>query len=118
MWIAMRWSDNITVAELTDEPILSEDLGSLIVALEIDPDTGSHLVLNMQAVSYINSSNIGQLLRLRKLLLSSGKTLVLCAVTDEVLDVIRVTGIKRLFRFAPDPLVALALIQIEEEAGA
>ena len=114
----MRWSENITVAELGDEPMLSDELRSIISSIELSPDNASHLVLNFQDVTYVNSSNIGQFIRLRKLLAAQSKWLVMCCLCEEVHSVIRVTGIERLFRFAPDPLTALTMLQIEEETGA
>ena len=110
-----RWSDDITVSELADEPALSEELGNLIAQIENQAQRASHAVLNFNDVTYVNSSNLGQLLTLRKKLLESGRFVVMCGVCDEVMAVIRVTGLDRVFRFAPDPLTALAMLQIADE---
>lgn len=110
-----RWSDDITVSELSDEPALSEELGSLIAHVEGQTQRASHAVLNFNDVTYVNSSNLGQLLKLRKKLTESGRSVVLCGVCDEVMSVIRVTGLDRVFHFAPDPLTALAMLQIADE---
>lgn len=111
------WSDNIVVAELLDEPALSEELSSLIVRAEGDtgktPVPMPHVVLNFGAVTYMNSSNLGQLLRLRKLLAEQKRQMRLCSVNDEVWQILMVTGLDKVFRFAPDPLTALAGLQMD-----
>lgn len=112
-----KWSENIAVWELSDEPMLSEDLANLIAGAEIPHARTSHVVLNLSDVSYVNSSNLGQLLKLRRLLGQSKKTLVLCGTSEDVYTVMKITGLDRMFRFASDPLTALAALQIEEEAA-
>lgn len=115
--MAIEWSDDIVLSELSDEPALSEELaaiGDRIAATEADKTP--HVVLNLGRVSYLNSSNLAQLLRIRKLLAAANRTLKLCAVTDEVWSVMMVTGLDKVFRFAPDPMTALAGIQLENES--
>ncbi len=115
--MAIEWSDDIVLSELSDEPMLSEELTAIadrIAAAE--PEKTPHVVLNLGRVSYLNSSNLAQLLRIRKLLAATGQTLKLCAVTEEVWSVMMVTGLDKVFRFAPDPMTALAGIQLEDEA--
>jgi anti-anti-sigma factor len=109
------WSDNIVIAELLDEPALSEELSAMIQRAE-GGAAGSptpHVVLNFGAVTYVNSSNLGQLLRLRKLLADAGRQLRLCSVNDDVWQIMMVTGLDKVFRFAPDPLTALAGLQMD-----
>lgn len=112
------WSDNITIAQLADEPALSEELTTLIDGIIADDATGiPHVVLNFGGVSYVNSSNIAQLLRLRKLLGEAGRMLRLCSIGDEVWSVILVTGLDKVFEFAPDPMTALAGLQLDENGA-
>ncbi len=109
------WSDNILIADLADEPSLSEELADVVGRLEAaDVASTPHVVLNFTSVSYLGSSNIGQLLALRKLLISRKRSLKLCCVSDEVKSIFSVTGILKLFVFTPDPLTALAGIQLDE----
>ncbi len=113
--MAIDWSDNIAIAELADEPALSEELSSLIDRTQDEPaDRIPHVVLNFAGVTYINSSNIAQLLRLRKRLTEAGRRLKLCGVIDEVWSVMMVTGLDKVFQFAPDPMTALAGLQLED----
>ncbi|MDX9912444.1 MAG: STAS domain-containing protein [Phycisphaerales bacterium] len=130
----LQWSENILMADLTDEPALSDELNEVIQQVrdhagppgeEHDAParaSGSHagaphVVLNFSDVSYINSSNIAQLLRLKKLLAEARRSLKLCALSDDVWSVMLVTGLDKVFRFAPDPMTALAGLQLEEAGG-
>ncbi|MEM7622553.1 MAG: STAS domain-containing protein [Planctomycetota bacterium] len=129
--MAIDWSDEIVLAQLTDEPSLSEELATLIERLgeagvgagvaagQPRPDADPpHVVLDFSGVTYINSSNIAQLLRISKNLGESGRALRLCGLSDEVWSVMMITGLDKIFRFAPDTLTALASIQIEEPDAA
>lgn len=110
-----QWSEDIVIAELADEPALSDELASLCSRVEKAPiGKVPHVVLNFAAVTYVGSSNIGQLLLLRRTLTEKQRVLKLCSVSDQVWSIFLVTGIDKLFRFAPDPMTALAGIQLEE----
>ncbi len=115
--MATEWSDKIAIADLSDEPAMSDELTALIQRL-LDADDAKvpHVVLNFGSVTYVNSSNLAQLLKLRKRLTEAGRLLKICAVNDEVWSVMMVTGLDKVFRFAPDPMTALAGIQLEDEA--
>jgi len=114
--MATNWSDKIVIADLSDEPAFSEELTSLIEKVSaMETEKVPHVVLNFAAVSYIHSSNLAQLLRLRKRLLEAGRTIKVCSVSEEVWSVLLITGLDKVFRFAPDPMTALAGIQLEEE---
>lgn len=111
--MATNWSDKIVISELSDEPVLSEEINALIDRVE-KAERIPHVVLNFSAVTYVNSSNLAQLLRLRRKLTESRRTLKLCSVPDEVWSVMMVTGLDKVFRFAPDPMTALAGLQLED----
>src|SRR5687767_13340494 len=80
------WSDSIVIAELSDEPAFSEDLDALQARLEQDALDGSvpDVILDMRGVTYLNSSNIAQLLRLRKKLILTNRRLRICSANDAV----------------------------------
>lgn len=109
-----QWSDDILVSELSDEPALSEELSSVIDGVSERGVKSPHVVLNFQNVSYIGSSNLAQLIRLRKLLKDAGRQMRICGVNDEIWSVFMVSGLDKVFRFSPDPLTALAGLQIED----
>ncbi|HAU38875.1 MAG TPA: hypothetical protein DCX07_14305 [Phycisphaerales bacterium] len=107
-----NWSDEITVAELGDDPQFTDELGTLMDALESKP---TDVVLNFSAVSFINSSNIARLLRLRKQMAASDRKLVLCDVNTQVWGVFLVTGLDKIFEFTNDIATALASLQLAKE---
>lgn len=111
--MAIDWSPDIAIANLADEPALSDELGTLIERID-GAESSPHVVLDFNEVSYINSSNIAQLLRIRNLLDSRGLRLVMCSVTDEVMSVLVVSGLNKVFHFAPDTLTGIASVQIED----
>ena len=108
------WSEDIIVTELADEPQLSEELAILLDRLTSAKGDMPSVVVNFSNVTYVNSSNLAQLLRLKKTLAEGGSHLRLCGVSDEVWSVMMVTGLDKVFQFAPDPLTALAGLQMEE----
>lgn len=110
------WSDNIVVVELADEPALSDELAGVIQRVT-QSDEVPHVVLNFGGVSYVNSSNLAQLLRIKKRLAEVGRLVRLCSVSQDVWSVLAVTGLDKVFRVAPDPLTALAGIQLEDAEG-
>ena len=110
-----EWSDQIVISELSDEPQLSEELASLFAATA--PAEGKpprHAVVNFAGVSYVSSSHLAQLLRLRKRLTDQSRSLVLCSLNDNVWSVMLLTGLDRVFRFAPDTMTALTSIQLQD----
>lgn len=115
--MATDWSDDIAISELSDEPAISDELTSLIDRVVQAGSAVPHIVLNMGAVSYLNSSNIAQLLKLRAGLTKAGRKLKLCSVSDEVWSVFLVTGLDKVFHFAPDPMTALAGLQLDDAEG-
>ena len=115
--MAIDWSDNIVLAQLGDEPMLSEELNGLAERLESLASSGGsvpHVVLDFAGVTYVNSSNIAQLLRLKRLLEQTGRQLRLCAMGDEVWSVMLVTGLDKVFTTAPDTMTALAGLQLDD----
>lgn len=115
--MATDWSEDIVISDLADEPAFSEDLSSIIERMGPGSKHVPHVVLNMAGVTYLNSSNLAQLLTLHKTLGGRGRLLKLCSVSEEVVALFAITGLTKIFRFAPDPMTALAGIQIESEAS-
>lgn len=111
--MAVDWSEDIVIANLADEPALSDELAMICERVESGKDI-PNAILDFHEVSYINSSNIAQLLRLRKNLEGAERQLVLCGVTDEVMSVLVVTGLNKVFQFAPEMLTAIASVQVED----
>lgn len=113
-----KWGDNILICDLADEPELSEEFAAVFSALgDSDTSPANHVVLNFSGVSYLNSSHIAQLLRMRKRLMDTDRALVLCAMSDDVWSVLSLSGLDKVFRYAPDPMTALAGLQLESNTG-
>lgn len=114
--MATDWSESIAVADLDDEPALSEELAELIDRLDAAPDQPvPHVVLNFAAVNALTSSTISQLLRLRQALQRRGRKLRLCSLSDQVWSVMLLTGLDAIFDFADDTGTALASLQLEDD---
>lgn len=111
------WSEDIVLAHLADEPALSDELGTILERMDARVGAGPlpHVVLDFADVTYINSSNIAQLLHLRQTLEAAGCQLRLAGVAGEVLQVMRTTGLHRVLNFSPDTLTALASVQIDHD---
>ena len=109
-----NWSEDITVVELTDDPQFTDELTNLTESLD---SKGANVVLNFAAVSFINSSNIAKLLRLRKLMLSKQRRLILADVNTQVWGVFLVTGLDKIFEYTNDIATALASLQLSQPEG-
>ncbi len=136
------WSHDIVLVDFADEPELSEEMAALFERLKLPaltapagpvnpsadisysrarddraaeptPEATPNIVVNLTAVSYLNSSHLAAMLRLRKRITDAGRTLVLCGLNDELTTVMRHTGLDRVFKFAPDTVTALAGVQIQ-----
>ena len=106
-----QWSDKIWVVQLADEPALSEELSNVRVQAE-QADLTPHLVLDLSAVQAINSSNLAELLRIRKLIIDREAQMRLAAPTDAIWAVMLTTGLDKVFQFAEGVPSALAAIQM------
>ena len=108
-----EWSESTLIAQFADEPLFSEDFESLMSKLG-GTDNGPDVVVNLQEVSAINSSNLAQLLKLRKRLKDTSGRLRICSVTDTIWSIFLVTGLDKLFEFTDDVATSLASLQIED----
>ena len=108
-----NWSERIILAELSDDPAFTDDLNALTDEMSNRQD--ADVVLNFSAVTYLNSSNIAKLLKLRKDVLTAGRRLMLCAISTHVWGVFLVTGLDKIFEFHDDVATALAAMQISAD---
>jgi anti-anti-sigma factor len=105
-----KWSDQVSVIHLADDPQFTDDLD----ALEHRLGQGkSDAVLDFAAVHFINSSNLARLLKLRKRMNADGSKLVLCNVSTQVWGAFLVTGLDKVFEFSDNVMTALATVQIK-----
>lgn len=107
-----NWSDKVLLVELADDPQFSDDLAALLETVEQRAD--QDVVLDFHQVSFLNSSNIAKLLKLRKLLVvNNHRKLKLCAINTHVWGVFLVTGLDKIFDVCDDVASGLAGLQIE-----
>jgi len=109
-----QWSDKIWLVQLDDEPALSEDLNHVkekVQTAKVMPD----VVLDFSDVSHMNSSNLSQLLRLRKEAIDRNSKLKITGLSDPIWAIFLTTGLDKVFEFAANVPLALAGLQIEGE---
>ena len=104
-----KWSENVVIVHLADDPQLTDDLEALAESQDQNRDSA---VLDFAGVQYINSSNIAKLLKLRKQMLGNDARLVLCGVHTQVWSAFLITGLDKVFEFSDNVPTALATIQI------
>jgi anti-anti-sigma factor len=108
-----NWSEKVLLVELADDPQFTDDLTALLETIE---GTSDHdVVLNFQNVTFLNSSNVAKLLKLRKLLVvNSQRKLKLCGVSTHVWGVFLVTGLDKIFDVYDDVSTGLASLSLED----
>jgi anti-anti-sigma factor len=104
-----KWSDKVNVLHLADDPQFSDDLASLEAQTTAKP---ADAVLDFAAVHFINSSNIARLLRMRKLMITKDRRLMVCGVSTQVWGTFLVTGLDKVFSFSDNVTTALATLQM------
>ena len=107
-----RWSDQIWVVQLATDPAFSDELDSLreqAASAQPQPD----IVLDFSEATNLNSSNLSQLLRLRKDVTDREARLRLAGPPDHVWAIFLATGLDKVFDFATDTSTALAELQID-----
>lgn len=108
-----QWSDNILLADLQDDPAFSDDIAHLTD--QVASNSNQNVVLNFAQVTYLNSSNIAKLLKLRKTVcVNNNRKLKFCGVNTHVWGVFLVTGLEKVFEFADDVSVGLTSVQIDQ----
>ena len=108
-----KWSETIWVAQPADEPEFTDDLSALrndIANGAAAPD----VVLDLSAVNYVGSSQLAQMLRLRKTVVDQGTRLRVVEANETVRAVFQTTGLDKVFDFMDDVTTALAQLQIDK----
>jgi len=104
-----EWSEDVLLSQVNDDPQFTDEINSLIERVRECPHS---VVVDFSGVTFINSSNIARLLRLRQAIQTCGGKLVLCKVNTQVWGVFLVTGLDKLFDFKNDVTTALATLQM------
>ncbi len=109
-----QWSDSVLILEMRDEPDFSEDTDALLGRLATDGDSLPDVIVDLQAVNAMNSSNLGALIEARKLLREKERRMIICNISDAVWSTMLATGLDRVFHFTEDVTTALATLVVEE----
>jgi anti-anti-sigma factor len=108
-----NWSESILLVELGDDPLFTEDILAAIERFE--SNAAQDAALSFAAVSFINSSNLAKLLKLRRLVNAAGRRLRLCCISAHVWGVFLATGLDKVFEFSDDVTTALASLQMADQ---
>ena len=104
-----RWSEQVIVVHLADDPQFSDDLQALEQELT---QRKTDAVLDFGTVNFINSSNIAGLLQLRRQLPQHDSRMVLCNISTRVWGAFLVTGLDKVFECSDNVTTALATLQM------
>ncbi len=108
-----QWSDDVLLADLGDDPHFSDDLTALVDQCTQNPRLD--VLLNFANVTYLNSSNIAKLLKLRKVVqIGNERKLKLAGISRHVWGLFLVTGLDRIFDTVEDVPTGLALLQMQQ----
>jgi len=78
---------------------------------EIIKEGRSRILLNLSEVQFIDSSGLGTLLSLMRQLGEQG-TLVLCGIAENVMSLLRLTRLNRVFQIYEDEAAAVAALAV------
>jgi anti-anti-sigma factor len=104
-----KWSEEIVLARLSNDPQISDDLDGVEAFFR---DGGRYGVLDFSAVTFLNSSNLAHLLRIRKQMILATGRMVLCGLSDEIWGAFLVTSMDKVFEFSDDVATSLATLQL------
>ena len=108
-----KWSDQIWLCQMSPAPTFSEEIDTLLGQFgKAEPKP--HVVLDLSGVEVLNSSNLSQMLRVRKVVTEEGSKMRVAGPTDAVWSLLLTTGLDKVFDFAQDTMMALAELQISE----
>lgn len=108
-----RWSDQIWIVRLQNEPAFSDELHPLLQRMGRD-DAPPGVILDFSEVTSINSSNLSQLLKLRKSAADHKIDVRFTSPTNAVWSVFLMTGLDKVFPFAQDTSTALAELKMDD----
>lgn len=108
-----QWNDDILILELLDEPDFSDDTDTVLSNLKDENATFHHTVIDLQNVSNLNSSNLGALIEIKKLLHTKERRMIICNISDSIWSTMLATGLDQVFEFIENTPVALASLTFE-----
>lgn len=100
---------NVLLAKIKPETVSDRESRVLIDELAAALDGTPHrLVVDLSAVEILTSSGIGMLVQLHKATTGAGGKFAVCGLSDDLLDLLKLTRMDRLFTISTDEAAALA----------
>lgn len=106
-----KWSNEIWVCKMSDDPGFSDDM-DLLASQYVAAVSSPHVVIDLAGVDLLNSTNISQMLRVRTLTADRSRKLRLAGPSNAVWTVLLTAGLDRVFNFSHDTSIALADLQL------
>ncbi len=108
-----QWSEEIWILSPGDDPAFSDEVdGARSSVMHHEPPPS--VIVDLNGTHHLNSSNLSQLLRLRKACVDRGTHLRIAAPNDACWSLFLTTGLDKVFTFSRDTTTALAEMQIGE----
>ncbi|MDP9049742.1 MAG: STAS domain-containing protein [Acidobacteriota bacterium] len=109
MKVATRQVDGVTILDLSGRITLGEGSVTLRDAVHDAAAKGSkHILLNLENISYIDSSGIGELVSAFTSIKNAGGELKLLNLTKKVHDLLQITKLYTVFDVSDDEASAIA----------
>lgn len=109
-----QWSEDVLILELQDEPDFSEDTDSLLAKLKNSDVLVPDVIIDLQQVATLNSSNLGALIECKKLLGKKDRRMIICNINDGIWSTMLATGLDQVFTFIEDTTTALTSLMVGE----
>ena len=101
------------LVEMGDDPRFTDELNNLTEQLGRNPSLD--VVLDMRGVSYINSANLGKLLKARAVVIANERRLFLAGMAKQVWEILLFVKLDTIFEVAEDTSSALASLHTERK---
>ena len=105
-----KWSDNILLVDLPQEPEIAEELEAVVDIVR--EENKYDVVIDFTSVDIVTSSSLSRLLKLREPIVYNEKRLILCNIATAIKGVLTITGLDGVFELADDKFNALATLEM------
>ena len=109
-----QWSEDVLILELQNEPDFSEDTDTLIAKLKNCDIIAPDVIVDLQQVSTLNSSNLGALIECKKMLAIKDRRMIICNINDSIWSTMLATGLDQVFTFIEDTTTAITSLMVGE----
>ena len=109
-----QWSEDVLILELQNEPDFSEDTDSLIRKLKDSDILVPDVIIDLQQVTTLNSSNLGALIECKRILEQKDRRMIVCNISDSIWSTMLATGLDQVFTFIEDTTTALTSLMVGE----